>query len=294
MPLSSRCDSVARLALTTSSMIDAYRLIRKMRGGSQAHLIEATDGNSYVVKFANNPQGRRTLVNEWIGSVVLHHLGIATPETVPVHVSKTFLTENPEVYLQLRTRRQSIQPGWHFGSRFPGDPATTAVYDFVPDALLVRIENIADFRGALAFDKWMGTADSRQAIFFHSKMKKGRSSPAWEPERVMIAQMIDHGRIFEGAQWHLGDSPIQGLYFRPVVYQAVRGLQDFEPWLTGIVNFPEDVVDRAAKRIPTLWLAGEGAVLEALLARLLQRRKSVPDLICQCHSDRSNPFPLWR
>jgi hypothetical protein len=43
-----------------------------------------------------------------------------------------------------------------------------------------------------------------------------------------------------------------------------------------------------------LWLAGEEEALEVLLARLLKRRKLVPDLICHCHRDRSNPFPLWR
>jgi hypothetical protein len=46
----------------------ARRLVRKMRGGAQAHLIEADDGHFYVVKFRNNPQGRRILVNEWFGA----------------------------------------------------------------------------------------------------------------------------------------------------------------------------------------------------------------------------------
>jgi hypothetical protein len=44
--------------------VDACRLIRKMRGGAQAHLIQAADGHHYVVKFLNNPQHRRILVNE--------------------------------------------------------------------------------------------------------------------------------------------------------------------------------------------------------------------------------------
>ena len=60
--------------------VDARRLIRKMRGGAQAHLIEAADGHCYVVKFLNNPQHRRILVNEWIASVFLRYLGISTPE----------------------------------------------------------------------------------------------------------------------------------------------------------------------------------------------------------------------
>jgi hypothetical protein len=43
--------------------LQALRVIRKMRGGAQAHLMQASDGGYYVVKFRNNPQHRRILVN---------------------------------------------------------------------------------------------------------------------------------------------------------------------------------------------------------------------------------------
>ena len=46
--------------------LTAVRHVRKMRGGAQAHLLEADDGHWYVVKFRNNPQHRRVLVNEAI------------------------------------------------------------------------------------------------------------------------------------------------------------------------------------------------------------------------------------
>jgi hypothetical protein len=59
--------------------VDARRLIRKMRGGAQTHLVEAGDGNFYVVKFLNNPQHRRILVNELIGSVFLRYLVFQPP-----------------------------------------------------------------------------------------------------------------------------------------------------------------------------------------------------------------------
>src|SRR6202789_4365967 len=99
--------------------VDAVRLIRKMRGGAQAHLLEASDGHFYVVKFLNNPQHRRILVNEWLGSAFLSYLGISTPETAIVRISEDFLADNPDVYLQLGSRRLAVPAGWHFGSRFP-------------------------------------------------------------------------------------------------------------------------------------------------------------------------------
>jgi hypothetical protein len=44
--------------------VEAIRMIRKMRGGTQAHLFECKDRYSCVVKFQNNPQHRRMLINE--------------------------------------------------------------------------------------------------------------------------------------------------------------------------------------------------------------------------------------
>ena len=75
-----------------------------MRGGAQAHLIEADDGRFYIVKFRNNPQHRRILVNEWIASAFLDYLNIAAPRTAIVRLSAEFLDANPDVHLQLGTR----------------------------------------------------------------------------------------------------------------------------------------------------------------------------------------------
>jgi hypothetical protein len=274
---------------------DARRLIRKMRGGAQAHLLEATDGHAYVVKFINNPQHRRILVNEWIASVFLQYLGIATPEPAMVRVSAEFLAENPDVHFQLGTSRQLPNTGWHFGSRYPGDPARTVVYDFLPDTILDTIENLPDFLGALAFDKWMGNADSRQAVFFRARLKEWiPGSEAHGLKMGFVAQMIDNGFVFNGPHWGFAESAIQGQYFRPSVYRSVRGLADFEPWLARIANFPEEIVDQAVKAIPPIWLEGEEEALEVLLARLLKRRSRVADLIEDSRQGRVNPFPNWR
>jgi hypothetical protein len=254
--------------------------------------MEASDGHAYVVKFRNNPQHRRILINEWVASTFLHYLGIAAPETAMVEVTEAFLAGDPDTCIQLGRERIAVAPGWHFGSRFPGDPVRTVVYDYLPDSLLDKVENLPDFRGALAFDKWMGNADSRQAIFFRARVLEPLA--ATTGRLGFVAQMMDNGYVFDGPHWRLGESAIQGLYFRPLVYRAVRGLDDFEPWLDRIRNFPEEVVDQAVKRIPPAWLEGDEDELDRLLERLMKRRARVPDLIEQCCSGSSNPFPDWR
>jgi hypothetical protein len=285
-------------------LVQATRLIRKMRGGAQAHLLECDDGHFYVVKFRNNPQHRRILINEWIASVFLNYLEISTPAAAIVTLSTQFLEANPEIYIQLGSRHQAVDPGWHFGSRYPGDPGKVMVYDFLPDALLDKVVNAGEFLGVLAFDKWMSNADARQSIFFRARLRqwqppRSESAPragfvAEAPRAGFVSQMMDHGYVFDGPHWKFPDSPLQGLYFRPKVYQKVRGWEDFQPWLDRVVYFPEEVVDAAEKQIPPEWLAEDAAELQAMLEKLMSRRSRVPDLIRDSRHGRVNPFPEWK
>jgi HipA-like kinase len=275
--------------------VEAIRLIRKMRGGAQAHLLECGDGFFYVVKFRNNPQHRRILINEWIASVFLNYLQISAPAATIVNLSPAFLASHPEIRLQLGTSHLAVEPGWHFGSRYPGDPARVLVYDFLPDLLLDKVVNVNEFAGVLAFDKWMGNSDARQSIFFRARLRQWSPASAAHPARAgFVAHMMDHGYVFNGPHWTFPDSPLQGLYFRPNVYQSVRSLDDFEPWLGRIQHFPEEIVDAALKQLPQEWLAEDSAELESLLAKLMSRRKRVPDLIRESRRGRVNPFPGWR
>ena len=274
--------------------INAKRLIRKMRGGAQAHLLECDDGHYYVVKFRNNPQHRRILVNEWFASVFLNYLQISTPATAIVNLAGDFLAENPEIHIQLGSRRLAGESGWHFGSRYPGDPSKTMVYDFIPDLLLDKIVNRHEFLGVLAFDKWIGNADARQAIFFQARLQQWSPSRDDPPRRLgFVAHMMDHGYVFDGPHWKFADSPLQGLYFRTSVYEGVTSFDDFQPWLDRLVHFPEEVVDEARKQIPPAWLGEDEALVDALLVKLMSRRKRIPDLIRESQRGRINPFPAW-
>jgi len=275
--------------------IHARRFLRKMRGGAQSHLIEADDGRFYVVKFKNNPQHRRILVNEWLAGHFLRYLQIATPETAIVEVSAEFLRQNPEVCISLGRSRSEVEPGWHFGSCFPGDPAKVAVYDFLPDVLLNQVVNQREFLGMLVFDKWTANADSRQAIFVRARVKEFARASMEHPLRVgFVALMMDHGYVFDGPQWAYRDSPIQGLYFRTQMYESVRGWDDFQPWLDQVVHFPEDVIDEAIKTMPPDWIAGEDDALNELLEKLMRRRSRVADLLRECSVGRVKAFPNWK
>ena len=265
-----------------------------MRGGAQSHLMEADDGRYYVVKFSNNPQHRRILINELIAAEILAHLQIASPDYRIIHLSPEFLAEHPDIYIQLGTRRIGIEPGWHFGSRHPGNPDTMAIYDFIPDALLNQVANAEQFRAVLVFDRWVANADGRQAVFFRAQLKDWLAGPGIPPRKLgFVVSMIDHGFAFAGPHWDLPDSAISGLYPRRTVYDGVKSMDAFDPWLTRVLNFPAEVLDRALRRIPREWLGNDDGALEQLLEALLRRRKRIPELMEDCRKASGNPFPYW-
>jgi hypothetical protein len=274
--------------------VNARHFIRKMRGGAQAHLLEADDGHCYIVKFQNNPQHRRILVNEWIAGEILSHLQISSPEQRMISVSPEFLGKNPEVGMMTGTRRIPVEPGWHFGSRHPGTPQSTAIYDFIPDALLGQVANAEQFLASLVFDRWVANADGRQAIFFRAQLKDWLARPGIPPRKMgFVALMIDHGFAFNGPHWDFPESAVTGLYPRRTVYGKVRSILDFDPWLSRVVNFPEQVMDRALRQIPPEWIGEDEAALQKMLEKLMGRRKKVPELLYGCRTGLGDHFPLW-
>jgi hypothetical protein len=274
--------------------VNARRFIRKMRGGAQAHLLEADDGDYYIVKFQNNPQHRRILVNEFVAAEILSHLQISCPGHQIVRLSPDFVVSNPEVHFQTGTRRVGIEPGWHFGSRHPGNPDVMAVYDFIPDALLNQVANPEQFLAVLTFDRWVANADGRQSIFFRAQLKDWLARPGIPPRKLgFVALMIDHGFAFNGPHWDFPDSALTGLYARRIVYAGVRSLKDFEPWIDRILNFPPEVFDKALRQIPPEWMENDGNEIERLFESLLRRARRIPELLNECRKAPGSPFPHW-
>lgn len=262
----------------------ACKVIRQMRGASQSHLIQAEDGHFYVLKTITNGQHRRVLINEWISAAILRHLGILVPDTAIIHVSEDFLAEYPD-WCIITDHKESVQAGFHFGSRLAVNPETTALFDFLPDRLLCRLPNVAEFIGILVFDKWALNMDQRQAVFFRAK-PQGRKISFW-------AQMIDHGLTLGGSCWRFVDSPDYGVYFRPCVYDAVSSLDSFGPWLHAVRSFPDHIVNAARRQLPPEWVDGDEEALERTLDVLMERRSQVAKLITQCKVAYPEVFRNW-
>jgi len=72
-------------------MLRALEQTRRMRGGAQSHLMRCNDGYYDVVKFQNNPQHTRVLVNELLGTRLAARLGLPTTPLAIISVSEDLI-----------------------------------------------------------------------------------------------------------------------------------------------------------------------------------------------------------
>jgi hypothetical protein len=283
-------------------MLLASEQIRRMRGGAQSHLMRCSDGHYYVVKFQNNPQHRRILVNELLGTRLAARLGLPVTPVAIVHVSEELIRLTPELCMEMPRARVPCQPGPQFGSRYPGDPRRLTLHDFLPDEQLRGVENLHDFAGMLVFDKWTCNTNGRQTIFFREERHRpaaqgdGPEKEDQPPEdRDYRAAMIDQGFCFNAGEWNYPDAPLRGLYARNRVYEGVIGMESFAPWTERVEkSVTERVLAEVIREIPPEWYEDDYDAVTKLLEQLYRRRMRVPELLLAAKNTTRQPFPNWR
>jgi hypothetical protein len=259
-----------------------------MKGGSQAHLMRCSDDEYYVVKFQDNPQGTKVLANELLGTLLAKELGLPVAEMALVDVSEELIQNTEEMVVQLARTRTPCSPGCCFGSRHPstvgsfGRPVPRAVFGSLPDAWCLSIDNVGDFAGMLVFDKWTGNCDGRQVIFVGEENQRCRTI------------MIDNGFCFGGSEWDFSHASVRGVFDQPYAYRNVKGLRNFEPWLTRL----EDKLDRnlllqLAHEVPLEWYGGDVQAIARLMDELDLRRQSVTRLLLSTWHAAPMSFPNW-
>jgi len=269
-------------------MLRALEQIRRMRGGAQSHLMRCDDGYYYVVKFQNNPQHRRVLVNELLGTKLAGRLGLPTVPVEIVAVEAELIRLTPDLAMELPRARIPCQPGLQFGSRYPGDPRKLTLHDFLPDEQLRMVENLHDFAGMLVFDKWTCNTNGRQTVFYSEA--GGGTGEAGNYK----TKMIDQGFCFNAGEWNFPDAPLRGLYARNRVYEGVIGMESFARWLERLEeHVTERALDDITRAIPPEWYADDYDALMRMLEQLHRRRQRVPDLILEAKRSNRQPFPNW-
>jgi hypothetical protein len=244
------------------------RVIRRVRGGSQGFLVQGSDNAFYVAKFCLNPQGTRTLINEWVTTAIAKHLGISIAETTRLQL----LAPREELFFSLGSTQIPVQPGIHFGSRVPADINRISVFDFLPRPLLSKVSNLADFFKIVVLDCWLGNRDTRQAIFTTGKGVDGAAIRAY---------FIDHGWCFGGSSWQItSEVPRAGLYSDPHVYSLLM-LLDPQEVISSTIELTAGLdLDVLKQDIPLDWMQnGDEQQFNAALRALDKRRSCLSELV---------------
>ncbi len=261
----------------------AVQAIRRMRGGAQSQLMLGADGQLWVVKFRNNPQGERVLANEFLATRIAEAVGLTVPKVEVIEVTDWLVRHSPELVIDHgRGERVRCEAGLQFGSRFVGGLLPGQVVDYLPESQLEDLRNLREFVGMLLVDKLCGNCNGRQAVF----ERRAR-------ERKYRATFIDQGFCFNAGEWTFPDVALRGVYPRNCVYGWATGWESFDPWLSRLEALSADVLGAAAEEIPPGWYGGDPGAMERLLEQILARRGRIRGLVEAFRDSAREPFPMW-
>jgi hypothetical protein len=266
-----------------TTCISAVQHLRRLRGGAQAHLLKASDGNCYVTKFQNNPQHIRVLANEMLGTRLGLPLGLPMARVEVIEVCDWLIEHTEDLRIELGGCKIRCKSGKQLGSLYVGSDSPGMTFDYLPHELLRKVANVGDFARVLVLDKWTCNADGRQAIFCRKTQRSQRHHSTF----------IDQGYCFNAGEWTFPDYPLRGVYANNCVYQGVSGWEAFEPALTRAEEMDADAIWRCAAWIPEEWYEGNKDGLHRLVEALYNRRRLIRRLISIFRESMRNPFPNW-
>ena len=168
--------------------IDRYVLPLR-EGGSVPGLIEADDGDKYVIKFRGAAQGPKVLIAELIGGEIARALGLNVPEIVFAKLDSTFGRTESDQELQSQFRASE---GINIGLRYLSgsntfDPTVTKINGLVAsqivwlDCLLTNIDRTARNTNMLIWNKDLWLIDHGASLYFHFNWIKPAKQQALQP-----------------------------------------------------------------------------------------------------------------
>ncbi len=155
----------------------ATRYIQPLReGGSLPALVEADDGELYVMKFRGAGQGVRALIAELVAGEIARLLGLRVPEIVFIHLEPGFGRSEPDPEIQVLLRASY---GLNLGMRYlpsafafnqlleppPSTELASAIVWF--DALVTNVDRTPRNVNLLIWQKQLWLIDHGASLYFH-------------------------------------------------------------------------------------------------------------------------------
>jgi len=137
----------------------ATRYLRPLnRHQASEHFIVASDGHCYSVNLEERWGTESSILNA-VGSCLCQVAEIETAAPAILNVDADLIA------LGMSGGTTDLG-GAYLGKRYPVDPETTAIYDFLPDILLAKVKTRADFWKMISIDLWLGNPRASKALFY--------------------------------------------------------------------------------------------------------------------------------
>jgi hypothetical protein len=181
----------------------AVRYVTPLReGGSLPAVVEADDGELWVVKFRGAGQGPRALVAEWIVGELGRGLGLAVPELAGIDLDPALARTEPDPEIQDLLRASA---GLNLGLRYlPGALGFDPVADPVDvslaarivalDALTLNVDRTAKNPNLLWWQGGLWLIDHGAALYWHHGWDGGPLTPPPRFGRVGDHVLLSRGR----------------------------------------------------------------------------------------------------
>lgn len=260
--------------------VKAERLIKKIKGTStEPCLVRCSDGNSYYVKFAQNPEGPRVLVNEFVAGSLAILLDLPVPKFEFIDVQQDFINVfSPDLPFP-------VTAGIHFGSQ-----EVKKALAITNGKMLDELSNSEIVPMLLLFDHWIHNADRDK--------NKGNLLLNLSTKELIV---IDHTHVFEiGPLWdavqlqhRIAETSIAPLDLEGFVYHRlirfVKGNDPFAPALDRFNSLVKESVVSIVGEIPEEWGCTEQEK-HILLEYLMNRHSLIPSVPQLLRSQ----LPYWK
>jgi hypothetical protein len=222
------------------------------QGSAEAQVFADADGNEYLCKATNNPQGGKVVVNDVVGGLALEWLGVLHPQTAIVNVPQAVIDNSPGAKFG---NGQAFAAGDAFGCPY---------WTSEPDSVVrtAKVTNLRDVAGAVVLDTWLANGDSRQ---FRGKLCSGN-------ERKFQFFPVDQGHCI-AHNWGEGLTVGSPVARDPPYPLEPSGGPEFAEHVHQFAAKLDSFTDTESKHIvnevPATWLSA--AERAALTTYLLQR-----------------------
>ncbi len=156
--------------------VNVTRYVLPLReGGSLPGLVEASDGQNYVLKFRGAAQGSKVLIAEIIGGELARALGLNVPELVFANFDEAFgRTESDhELQTQFKASVGLNLALRHLSGSNMFDPTVTKVDHIMAssivwlDSLLMNMDRTVRNTNLLVWNKDLWLIDQGASLYFH-------------------------------------------------------------------------------------------------------------------------------